>query len=313
MVTEHVISGFTAISEQLANREKPDKPKMLVVDDEPDNIDLLFRTFRRSFQVLKAENGLAALNVLAQEGEVAVIISDQRMPEMKGTEFLRRTVPQFPDTVRIILTGFTDVEDLVEAINSGQVYKYITKPWDADEMRTVVQQATETYELCKQRSGELERAHAQSVLFNALVQATRDYSDCDEFLQATAIALGKGFMTDRCVLQLVKHGELTAQAGVYRAIESSDSELIPQALAELAIANQELQGIVDQSAPDSDSPKGNHSQLVVPIVFQQRVLAVLSLQWQNSCPLEPDALTLIYLATQQVSFTLGCTHCCHDS
>ena len=94
------------------NRRK--KPKLLVVDDEPDNLDLLYRTFRRDFQVIKAENGLKALETLSHEGEVAVIISDQRMPEMKGTEFLSKTVPDFPDTIRIILTGFTDVEDLVE-------------------------------------------------------------------------------------------------------------------------------------------------------------------------------------------------------
>ncbi|NES73122.1 MAG: response regulator, partial [Okeania sp. SIO2D1] len=110
------------VNNLLKSMERKKKPKMLVVDDEPDNLDLLYRTFRRSFQVFKASSGLEALEVLGEQGEVAVIISDQRMPEMKGTEFLSKTVPQFPDTVRIILTGFSDVEDLVDAINSGQVY-----------------------------------------------------------------------------------------------------------------------------------------------------------------------------------------------
>ena len=93
----------------LASYKPSKKPRMLVVDDEPDNLDLLYRTFRRDFKVLRAESGVEALEVLSSEGEVAVIISDQRMPEMKGTEFLSKTVPDFPDTVRIILTGFTDV------------------------------------------------------------------------------------------------------------------------------------------------------------------------------------------------------------
>ena len=97
---------------QVMTLERPKKLKILVVDDEPDNLDLLYRTFRRDFNVLKADSGISALELLAVEGEVAVIISDQRMPEMKGTEFLSKTVPQFPDTVRIILTGFTDIEDL---------------------------------------------------------------------------------------------------------------------------------------------------------------------------------------------------------
>lgn len=120
---DNAIPELDNIKRQLMSLNRPKKPKMLVVDDEPDNLDLLYRTFRRDFNVLKAESGIRALEVLATEGEVAVIISDQRMPEMKGTEFLSKTVPQFPNTVRIILTGFTDIEDLVDAINSGQVYK----------------------------------------------------------------------------------------------------------------------------------------------------------------------------------------------
>ena len=115
---DNTIPELESIRRQLMSVERRKKAKMLVVDDEPDNLDLLYRTFRRDFNVLKAESGIQALEVLAAEGEVAVIISDQRMPEMKGTEFLSKTVPKFPDTVRIILTGFTDIEDLVDAINS---------------------------------------------------------------------------------------------------------------------------------------------------------------------------------------------------
>ena len=126
------VADIDNLSTQLTKLAKPRKSKLLVVDDEIDNLDLLYRTFRKDFQVLRAHSGVEALKILAEEGEVAVIISDQRMPEMKGTEFLRKTLPEFPDTVRIILTGFTDIEDLVDAINAGQVYKYITKPWDPE-------------------------------------------------------------------------------------------------------------------------------------------------------------------------------------
>jgi response regulator RpfG family c-di-GMP phosphodiesterase len=156
------------VRRQLTTLESPKKLKILVVDDEPDNLDLLYRTFGRDFQVLKADSGVTALQLLAQEGEVAVIISDQRMPEMKGTEFLSRTLPQFPDTVRIILTGFTDIEDLVEAINAGQVYKYITKPWNAGELKAVVQKAAESYDSLKQRTDQLRYAHGQMDLLSIL-------------------------------------------------------------------------------------------------------------------------------------------------
>ena len=96
-----------------------DKPKLLVVDDEPDNLDLLYRTFHRQFRVLRAESGYAALALLESQPDVAVIISDQRMPGMSGTEFLSQTAAQYPNIIRIILTGYTDVEDLVGAINSN--------------------------------------------------------------------------------------------------------------------------------------------------------------------------------------------------
>src|SRR4028118_584673 len=121
------------------------KLKLMVVDDEPDNLDLLYRTFRREFRVFKADGAIKALELLDKEGEMAVIISDQRMPQMNGTEFLSKTVNRFPETIRILLTGYTDVEDLVEAINSGKVFKYITKPWNPENLRLVINQASETY------------------------------------------------------------------------------------------------------------------------------------------------------------------------
>ena len=190
------IPDLDSVGSQFMSLERSKKPKMLVVDDEPDNLDLLYRTFRRDFQVLRAESGTSALEVLAVEGEMAVIISDQRMPEMKGTEFLSKTVPQFPDTIRIILTGFTDVEDLVDAINTGQVYKFITKPWDPSELKSVVQQAAANYDLLKQRAEELTRVHAQTMLLNTILQVTRQATDLESLLTSIAAAFGKTYAAD---------------------------------------------------------------------------------------------------------------------
>ena len=145
------------------------KPKLLVVDDEQDNLDLLYRTFRREFTVFLADGGIRALEILAQEGEMAAIISDQRMPEMKGTEFLKQTVSDFPDTVRIVLTGYTDVADLIEAINSGQVHKYITKPWEPEQLKLVISEAIQNYDLLKKRSQDFVRLEAQNALLSAIV------------------------------------------------------------------------------------------------------------------------------------------------
>src|SRR5690349_4159109 len=106
--------------------------KLMIVDDEPANLRLLERLFRNDFNVLTAESGAEALSLLEQH-DVALIIMDQRMPGMSGIELLKRTTAIRPHMVRIILTGYTDVESLVEAINSGQVYRYVTKPWNSGD------------------------------------------------------------------------------------------------------------------------------------------------------------------------------------
>ncbi|MBD0362116.1 MAG: response regulator, partial [Coleofasciculus sp. C3-bin4] len=169
------------------------KLKLMVVDDEPDNLDLLYRTFRRDFRVFKADGAKNALKILDTEGEMAVIISDQRMPLMNGTEFLSKTVDRFPETIRILLTGYTDVEDLVEAINSGKVFKYITKPWNPENLKAIVQQAADTYRVLKKRTDELRRALRREELFNVVTTAIRESLDYSNMLQTVVTTIGRTF------------------------------------------------------------------------------------------------------------------------
>ena len=122
--------------------------KILIVDDEPANLRLLERLFRRQYEVVVAASGAEALELLRVH-DVALIISDQRMPGMTGIEFLKRAAEMRPHTVRIILTGYTDVNALVEAINSGIVYKYVTKPWVNEDLQQTVQRALQHYETIK--------------------------------------------------------------------------------------------------------------------------------------------------------------------
>src|SRR5919206_1029098 len=131
--------------------------KILIVDDEPANLRLLERLFRRDYQVLTAPSGQEALHLLEQH-DVALLLTDQRMPGMTGIELLKRTAEMRPHMVRIIVTGYTDVSALVEAINCGQVYKYVTKPWNNDDLRLTVERAVEHYETNKARH-ELEEAN----------------------------------------------------------------------------------------------------------------------------------------------------------
>lgn len=301
---------FNKAPRQLTTLERPKKLKILVVDDEPDNLDLLYRTFRRDFQVLKADSGINALEVLAAEGEVAVIISDQRMPEMKGTEFLSKTVPQFPDTVRIILTGFTDIEDLVEAINAGQVYKYITKPWDPGELKAVVQRAAETYDLLKQRTEELRRAHAQMDLLTVLVEVTQAASSLEGTLTPIAQAFSETFAADGCILQLAQGNTLVETQGFYSDTSTIENWLAQDPLAIAALATGQIQVSlnVEKDTKLNDvahyQNSGVKAHVIIPIRYRQEILGVLSLQWKQPCTLREDELKLIHLSAELVAIAL---------
>jgi len=131
--------------------------KILIVDDEPANLRALARLFRDGCEVLTAGAGSEALKLL-QQHEVALLITDQRMPEMTGIELLKQTVALRPRMVRIILTGYTDIEALVEAINCGEVYRYVTKPWNNDDLQLTVKRALELFETNKKRA-ELQSAN----------------------------------------------------------------------------------------------------------------------------------------------------------
>src|SRR2546427_1490657 len=124
--------------------------KILIVDDEGANLRALERLFRQDHSVLTAQSGHEALALLEQH-DVALLISDQRMPGMTGIELVERTVSLRPHMVRILLTGYTDVGTLIEAINSGHVYKYVTKPWNNDELTLTVVRALEHFETIKNR------------------------------------------------------------------------------------------------------------------------------------------------------------------
>ncbi|OIP08014.1 MAG: hypothetical protein AUK53_10800 [Betaproteobacteria bacterium CG2_30_59_46] len=120
---------------------------LLLLDDEENILTSLTRLLRRDgYHILKATSAAAAFELLAGH-PVGVIISDQRMPEMNGTEFLHRVKQIYPDTVRMVLSGYTDLKSVTDAINEGAVYRFLTKPWDDDLLRANVQEAFQRYEL----------------------------------------------------------------------------------------------------------------------------------------------------------------------
>lgn len=277
------------------------KLKLMVVDDEPDNLDLLYRTFRRDFQVYKADSALSALEVLDEQGEMAVIISDQRMPEMNGTEFLGKTVERFPDTIRILLTGYTDVEDLVEAINSGQVFKYITKPWNPEELKLVINQASETYKYYKQRSVALRRALRKESLFNEVMSVIRGSLDYSSMVQTIVQTVGQTFEANYCMLRPVETDRLLPSTFPYQAQTDDASNFsFDENLLVQAVATRQTQ------VNSHSGGNGNSVEIAVPLTYQQELLAVLALsQIGGTNPWSAEDIELIEGVAAQAALALS--------
>lgn len=122
---------------------------VLYIDDEPHNLTSFKASFRRNFNIYTVEEAAEARKILESK-EVHVILSDQRMPKMTGIEFFESIVESFPDPIRILVTGYTDINAVIDAINRGQVYKYLTKPWSEDDIRHAIEKAYEVYRLRKE-------------------------------------------------------------------------------------------------------------------------------------------------------------------
>ncbi|MBK1987606.1 SpoIIE family protein phosphatase [Sphaerospermopsis aphanizomenoides BCCUSP55] len=284
------------------NETEVEKLKLMVVDDEPDNLDLLYRTFWRNFKVYKANNAREALAILDQVGEMAVIISDQRMPDMNGTELFSRTVERFPDTIRILLTGFTDVEDLVDAINSGQVFKYITKPWKPEQLKSLVEQGQDTYKLVKKRTKELRHALRRESLFNAVTKVIRESLDYDSILQKIVVTIGQTFTATSCVLRLVEEDRLTPNEFFYHDPKFSDITLPcnPIPLVEEVLHTQKY--LLSQ---DTHHENSCHC-LVVPFTYQQHLLAVMTLyKYGNENLWQDEDIQLIRGVAEQAALALS--------
>lgn len=130
-------------------------PRILVVDDEQDNLDAIQRTLHGKFDCLSVTRGAEALK-LAKEHRFAVVLSDQRMPDLTGTELLSQIAQIQPLATRVILTAHTDIQDILEAINRAEIYRYLTKPWENHELITTLQQAVQYHELLTQNQNLIQ-------------------------------------------------------------------------------------------------------------------------------------------------------------
>jgi DNA-binding NtrC family response regulator len=153
--------------------DKRARHTILVVDDEPNILQSLQALLRLDYQVLTADSGPEGLAIL-DKTDVQVVMSDQRMPGMSGVEFLGHVRRSHPFVVRVIFTGYADIHAVIDAINLGAVYRYVTKPWAPEQLQAVLRQCLARWEQIQERQRLLEdlrRAHAQQLaLFDALRQ-----------------------------------------------------------------------------------------------------------------------------------------------
>ena len=183
--------------------DQPATPTLLFVDDEASILASLRRLFRpHGYRILTAGSGAEGLNVLAQEA-VDLVISDMRMPEMDGAHFLEKVRERCPSTVRILLTGYADIASTIAAINRGEIYRYIAKPWDDNEIVLTVRDALERQRLeqenarldalTRQQNDELKTLNAS--LEQKVTERTAQLRQTLSSLEQAHRDLNKGFMT----------------------------------------------------------------------------------------------------------------------
>ena len=274
--------------------------KILIVDDEPSVLNSLKRTLRKEHDVILSQDGFSAIQVL-NEQEIAVIIADQRMPKMNGVTLLEKAMEIQPDTARILVTGYSDIQAVIDAINEGNVYYYIHKPWEPEDVRLIIRQAIDRYNLVQTNRSlvaEIEETNRRLSDENLLLtkDAEKRYS-FDQIIGESPIMndvfilMRKVIPTDTTVLILGETG--TGKELVARAIHTGGPRktgmFVPQNCAALpdTLLESALFGHKKGAFTDAVSDKKGLFQMAdggtifldeitdTSKAFQQRLLRVL--------------------------------------
>src|SRR6266852_6121844 len=139
---------------------RPAKHCLLVVDDEPDVCDSVYDLLRREFKVLKARSAAEGVQLL-QDNEVHIIMTDQRMPQTTGVEMLSSVRARHPRAVRMLFTGYADLEAIIAAINQGHVFQFLKKPWQPEDLEAAVREAAAEYDRLVESAEETARLYAE--------------------------------------------------------------------------------------------------------------------------------------------------------
>jgi type II secretory ATPase GspE/PulE/Tfp pilus assembly ATPase PilB-like protein/FixJ family two-component response regulator len=241
----------TAEATAASDQGPAEKYKILFVDDEANVLKAMRRIFRQeNFELLLAESGAQALALLEKHQPVHVVVSDHRMPGMAGTDLLKQIKAGYPKTIRIMLTGYADTDAVMGAVNEGAVYKFITKPWNDDDLRLTVGLALEQYDLIRENTSLKKQAETHK----------KELKQLSRFVNAHRSQLGN---------ILVKAG-LIDQATLEKAlsIQSKSNTILPKILVNL--------GAIDERTILKAIEKNTAVNRVAPADFQvPEVLASL--------------------------------------
>lgn len=223
------------------------RPRLLCVDDERNILSSLRRVFRKSgYKVEVADGGQNGLDLLGR-APANVVISDMRMPEMDGAEFLKEVANRWPDTVRILLTGYSDMESTISAVNEAGIYRYINKPWNEDDLRLTVAQALEQQELKRDRERLRQLILAQNEELKSLNNSLEEKIEARTAdLQKAARLLKKSYTKIRNNYRNVIEGfsQLIKIRESYSPNHSNQVAEHAQALAkQLGLAEREVEDI----------------------------------------------------------------------
>jgi response regulator RpfG family c-di-GMP phosphodiesterase len=163
------------------------QPAVLVVDDEGEILYSLRGLLRKDYEFHTAQSGYEALRVL-ERVPIDVVVADQRMPEMTGVDFLSQVRARYPDVTRLLLTGYADLPAVIGAINQGQVFRYLTKPWDTEELRLVLRKAVEQHDQMAERRRLLTDLNAYLGRCADLLNGLRDTLNPDAQAEVEQLA-----------------------------------------------------------------------------------------------------------------------------
>lgn len=312
---ETILSSATEASTQApvstAREDASKKPTVLVVDDEPSILSALRRLLAMaSYRVLTAESGAAALEVLGAN-EVDLIISDMRMPGMSGADLLSKAQALYPDTVRILLTGYSDIESVVRAINEGGIYRYLSKPWDEHDLLLTLKQAFEQQRLRKETARLLtltQQQNEQLASFNIALEAkvkarTEEIRQTVMFLEDAQKDLRRNFMTMvqvgasmielRCGAmggESHRVGELAKQLGLALGLDGLDAQDLYFAgllhgIGKLSLPDELLHKSIDRMSPSESQLYHQHplraQMLLTPVAQLHNVAHIIRHQYER--------------------------------